>query len=128
MKDALAAEQPGEPPLRVALKTLLKDKEGGMGDESTSSDDDDNSTVTSTSRSTRTESTAHGGDSSTSSRSSTSSSSSDAGFGGGGGDDWKPGELLAGFGSALSSNLTLSLFFHNPTTDVVACRRTSGRP
>ena len=63
VKDALAAEQPGEPPLRVALKTLLKDKEGGMGDESASSDDDDNSTVTSTSRSTRTESTAHGGDS-----------------------------------------------------------------
>ena len=126
MKDALAAEQPGEPPVRIALKTLLKDNESSMDDGSTSSDDDDNSTVTSTSRSTRTESTGYA-DRPISSRSSTSSSSSDAGFGGGGGGEWKPGELLAGFGSALLSYLTLSLSFCNPTTDVVACRRTGGR-
>ena len=104
-------EQPGGPPLRVDLETLLSDTDAGpkaTGDDS--SDDDDNSTATSTSQSTRTQSTGTstnevsttGDDYTTSSRlSSTSSSSSDAGFGAGAGDDeWKPGALLAGFGSA----------------------------
>lgn len=109
VKDALTAEIPGGPPLRVSLKTLLNDEDAG-GVHDGSSDDDDNSTMTSTSRSTRTESTGLSADGNSdgnegyarSRRSSTSSSSSDGGFGAGGGgdDEWKPGALLAGLGSA----------------------------
>ena len=105
MTDALSIEQPGGPPLRVSLKTLLANNDANAGDES--SDDDDNSTATGTSLTGSTGNSTtdvSADDDAASSRSSASSSSSEGGFGNGVGDDeWKPGALLAGFGSAPST-------------------------
>lgn len=108
VKDALRAEQPGGPPLRVSLKTLLADNTANTGDES--SDDDDNSTAASTTDVTATSTTDVTTDNDDYAASSQSSSSSEGGFGNGPGDDeWKPGALLAGFGSAPPTCLHLCI-------------------
>ena len=118
VQDALSAEQPGGPPLRVSLKTLLADKDANTGDES--SDEDDQSTGTSTSHSSLTGSIATSAtdvtaDNDDYAASSQSSSSSEGGFGNGAGDDeWKPGALLAGFGSAALTHPMASSSVNKP--------------